>query len=338
MREGILYKQTAGKRAVCNICNRRCSLGDGQTGFCKVRKNVNGKICSTVYGKPYAVNVDPIEKKPLFHFNPGSKVLSIGTAGCSFNCQYCQNWDMSRAEAQEGEGETGNGISPSGIVRMAKEAGAQGISYTYNEPSVFLEYALDIARLAHKAGLFNTFVTNGYMTIEAAMETKGLIDAATIDFKASANRGFARKYISIPSEEPIFETILKLKKNNTFIEITDLIVPEVGDSIDDAKKLIIWIKNNIGNETPLHFLAFHPDYKMLDLPNTSRKTLEEHYLLAKSLGMKHVYVGNANAGHDDTHCANCNALLIKRNVFNVLMNNMIENICPKCGAEANIKV
>ena len=334
MKEGILYKQRAGRKAICNICNRRCNIGEGQIGFCRARKNLNGKIYSTVYGKPSAINLDPIEKKPLFHFSPGSKVLSIGTTGCSFNCQYCQNWDLSRAELQEEE--ISKEIRPNEIVRMAKGAGASGISYTYNEPSIFLEYALDIAKLAHNEGLFNTFVTNGYMTVEAAKETKGLIDAATVDFKASANQGFARKYISIPSEEPVFETILELKKNNIFIEITDLIVPEVGDSIDDAKTLITWIKNNIGNETPLHFLAFHPDYKMLNLPSTSLKTLEEHYLLAKSLGMKHVYVGNADTGHNNTYCANCNALLIKRNIFNVLKNNMIGNTCPKCGTEVNI--
>ena len=336
MREGILYRQTSGGRVICNICNRRCNLGESQTGFCMVRKNINGKIYSTVYGKPSAINLDPIEKKPLFHFNPGSNVLSIGTVGCDFNCQYCQNWDLSRAFTHEEE--TSNEISPDKIVQMAKEEGTSGISYTYNEPSIFLEYVLDIAKLAHKAGLFNTFVTNGYMTVEAAKETRGLIDAATIDFKASANQGFARKYISIPSEKPIFDTILEFKKNNIFIEITDLIVPGVGDDMEDAKRLIVWIRDNIGNETPLHFLAFHPDYKMLNTLATSRKTLEKHYLLAKRLGMKHIYVGNTDVGYNDTYCASCNALLIKRNIFNVLKNNMIKNTCPKCGAEANIAV
>lgn len=334
MKEGILYKKTLNNKIICEVCYRYCNLNENQIGFCKVRKNIKGKIYSLVYNKPSVICLDPIEKKPLFNFHPNSLVLSIGTIGCDFNCQYCQNWGLS----QEKNINNNKDISPEEIVLIAKKRKANGISYTYNEPSVFIEYALDIAKIAKKAGLFNTFVSNGYMTKKVINKMKNYIDAITIDFKANANENFAKKYISIISENVIFDTLLELKKNKIFIEITDLIIPNIGDNLDDAKKLIMWIKENLGDNTPIHFLGFFPDYKMLNIPATEFNILKKHYILAKKLGMKYVYLGNINKlNYENTYCPKCNTLLIERNSFNVIKINITKkHLCPKCNEKINI--
>ncbi|MCL4383590.1 MAG: AmmeMemoRadiSam system radical SAM enzyme [Candidatus Marsarchaeota archaeon] len=334
MKECILYKKLKNNKARCNLCYRYCNLGENQIGFCGVRKNIKGKIYLLVYGKPSVMHLDPIEKKPLFHFHPGSFVFSIGTIGCNFNCQYCQNWDLSREKAIENI----KNISPGKIVSLALQQNAKGISYTYNEPTIFLEYALDIAKIARKKALFNTFVSNGYMTKEVVNKMKGYIDAVTIDFKANGNDNFAKKYISIVSEKPIYDTLLELKKSKIFIEITDLIVPGIGDNLDDAKKLVLWIIENLGDETPIHFLGFHPAYKMLDVPRTEFGILEKHYKLAKELGMKYVYLGNINKpNYENTYCPKCNSILIKRDFFSITKFNLTESKeCPKCKTKINI--
>jgi len=330
---GILYTSIANKRAVCNLCARRCNIPEGSLGFCGVRKNIDGKIYSTAYGEIAAINLDPIEKKPLFHYKPKATMLSLGTNGCNFNCQYCQNWDLShQRDVKTTE------ISPELAVEMAKRYKADGISYTYNEPTIFMEYALDTAELAHKNKLFNTFVTNGYMTPEAIDVAAGKIDAMTVDFKGNANTKFAMRYISIISEQPIFSSLLAMKEKHMFIEITDLIVPKVGDSLDDAKILIKWIYDNLGPNTPIHFLRFYPHYKMQDFPPTPVATLERHYRLAKKIGMKYVYVGNVpNNKYENTYCPNCGNLLIERSGLDIINYNITEDKkCPKCGEKVEI--
>ncbi len=334
-KEGVLYTSLQGKRAVCNLCYRRCNIGEGQIGFCGVRKNIGGKIYLIAYGKLTAVNIDPIEKKPLFHYRPGSSMLSLGTVGCNYNCLYCQNWDISHER-----GISGHDVPPEELVNTAVGNGADGITYTYNEPTIFAEYAIDTAILARKHGIFNTFVTNGYMTPEAANLLSKHIDAMTVDFKGNARTEFARKYISILSEEAIFQTLLELKKRHVFIEITDLVVPRVGDAPEDAEKLVKWIYDNLGPDVPLHFLRFHPDYKMMDFPETLLKTLEKHYEIAKRIGMRYVYLGNV-PGHkyENTYCPECGTLLVKRFVFTIIDYNVTEDgRCPKCGAKINIVI
>ena len=334
-KEGVLYNTLPSGRAVCNLCARRCNIPEGGIGFCGVRKNIGGKVYSTIYGKIAALNIDPIEKKPLFHFKPGASMLSIGTVGCNFNCLYCQNWDISHTREHFGEE-----IMPDKLVELGLKYKVDGITYTYNEPTIFMEYAIDVAKEARRHKLFNTFVTNGYMTPEAAELASNYIDAMTVDFKGDANTKFARKYITIFSDDPIFETLKVLKEKKVFVEITDLVVPKVGDSLDDAKKLIEWIRDNLGDETPIHFLRFHPDYKMMDIPATPVETLERHYKLAKELGMKYVYLGNV-PGHkyENTYCPKCGTLLIKRFIFDVLEYNITNDLkCPKCGAKINIAV
>lgn len=334
-KEGVLYQSLPNGRAICNLCYRRCNIPENGIGYCGVRKNIGGKIYSTIYGNIAALNIDPIEKKPLFHYKPGARMLSLGTVGCNFNCQYCQNWDISHTHEH-----IGNEIPKEKIIDTALKYGVDGITYTYNEPTVFMEYAIDVAKEARKHKLFNTFVTNGYLTPEAAELASKYINAMTVDFKGDANEAFARKYITIISENRIFDTLKVLKENKVFIEITDLVVPKIGDSLDDAKKLVEWIRDNLGKDTPIHFLRFHPDFKMMDIQQTPIETLEAHYKIAKEAGMDYVYVGNM-PGHEyeNTYCPKCHTLLIKRFIFDILEYNITDDLrCPKCGAKINIAV
>ena len=317
---------------MCLACARRCVLREGQVGFCGVRKNVDGKLYLLVYGKAYAVHIDPIEKKPLYHFYPGSAVLSIGTTGCNWACAYCCNYLMSQRRKVEGYD-----ISPEQMVSLALEHQVDGISYTYNEPTIFTEYAHDIGVLAKKHGLFNTYVTNGFMTEETVELVAGFLDAATVDIKGNANPKFLRKYAAVPSPDPIFDTLLRLKEKKVFVEITDLIVPEIGASLEDAEKLIRWIHDNLGPDIPIHFLRFYPNYKLTHVPPTPVKLLEKHYVLAKSIGMKYVYTGNV-PGHkyENTYCPACGRLLIQRYGFEVTEWNLRNGRCKYCGEKINI--
>ncbi len=332
LREAILYKRLEDKTVMCTACARRCILKGGQIGFCGVRKNIDGKLYLLVYGKAYAVHIDPIEKKPLYHFYPGASVLSIGTTGCNWACAYCCNYHMSQRRRVEGYD-----IEPSKMVEIALEYKADGVSYTYNEPTIFTEYAHDIGKIARRHNLFNTYVTNGYMTEETVELLAEFLDATTVDIKGNADPKFLRKYVQVPSPEPIFETLLRLKDRKVFIEITDLVVTEVGSDLDHARRLIKWIHENLGPETPLHFLRFYPNYKMSHLAPTPIKILEKHYRLAKEIGMKYVYLGNV-PGHDteNTYCPECGKLLIRRYGFSISEWNLEKGRCKYCGAKINI--
>lgn len=331
LKEAVLYKKLDA-RVMCVACARRCKLKEGQIGLCGVRKNIAGKLYLLVYGKAYAVNVDPIEKKPLYHFHPGSWVLSFGTTGCNWLCAYCCNYHMSQRRRIEGVD-----IPPENMVSLAIRYNSDGIAYTYNEPTIFMEYAHDIGVLAKKRNLFNVFVTNGFMTEESVNYLAEFLDAATVDVKGDANPRFLGRYAGVPDTQPIFDTILMLRDKGIHIEITDLIVPEIGDNLEDAKKLIRWIYDNLGPEVPIHFIRFFPQYRLSHLPPTPIKTLEKHYRLAKELGMKYVYLGNA-PGHayDNTYCPECGKLLIRRYGFRILEWNLEKGRCKFCGAKINV--
>lgn len=333
MREALLYKKLNGSVVECTACPRRCKLKDGQFGFCGIRWNFYGRLWLTVYGKLIAIAVDPIEKKPLMHYNPGSMVLSIATTGCNWMCMYCQNFDISQRRRVEGWE-----LNPEDIVKLAHELGAHGITYTYNEPTIFIEFARDTGILAHKHGLFNTFVTNGYMTDESIDLASKFLDAATVDFKGNANPDFLKKFSGVPNPEEVFHTISELKRKGVFIEITDLVVPKIGDDLNYARKLVKWIVENLGPETPVHFLRFHPDYKLTYLPWTPVETLEKHVKIAKEEGLHYVYIGNV-PGHpyENTYCPNCGRLVIKRYGFDIIewyLDN--QNRCKYCGFKINI--
>jgi len=329
------WRPVGNNKVICDLCYKRCPIADGGFGACGVRYNKGGKLYTLVYGLLTAANIDPIEKKPLMHFMPGSKVFSISTAGCNFMCRFCQNWTISQSRRDEIFGEF---FTPEEVVKEAKKYGADGISYTYNEPTVFYEFMLDTAKIAKSQGLFNTMVTNGYMTIEPLKELGPYMDAATVDFKGGGNKEFYRKFMGVPDPEPIFDSLQEMKRQNIFIEITNLVVPKYGDKVEDIRKLASWVVNYLGPETPFHLLRFYPNFMMLDLPPTPVQTLEKLAKVAKEEGLHYVYIGNV-PGHpyENTYCPYCGELLVRRYGFQIVEWRLTkDNRCPKCGHKINI--
>ncbi|MGC8567911.1 MAG: AmmeMemoRadiSam system radical SAM enzyme [Candidatus Micrarchaeia archaeon] len=327
-KDAILWKPLPYNKVECTACNRRCKIPEGGRGFCYIRKNKNGKLVLENYGKLAALQLDPIEKKPFNHYMPGSYVLGIGTVSCNFSCLFCQNHDLSKQHETEGRD-----FMPEEIVDLAIKNGADGIAYTYNEPTIFIEYALDTAEVAHEKGLFNVFVSNGYMTLEAVEKMKGKIDAVVVDFKGNAEEKFSNKYEAIPSQKPIMESLVAMRKAGIHIEITDLVVPKVGDSLEAAKSLMEWISTNLGNETPVQFTRFYPDYKMADFPITPFEELKAHYDIAKSAGLDYVYIGNVPGNpFENTYCPKCGNVVIGREGFNITKWKISqEGNCKYCG-------
>ena len=326
--KAALYEPVEGDMVRCTACRRYCKLRPGQTGFCGVRKNIGGTLDLLVHSIPMAMNIDPIEKKPILHAFPGSRVLSFGTSGCNFACKFCQNYDMSQRREV-----VGRKTSPEEIVDLAIRTGCQGIAYTYNEPTIFIEFAEDVGKLAHEEGLFNIFVTNGYETPEAVQSMKRFLDFATVDFKGNASVEFYRKYISIPNPEAIFDTLSILKGTDIHVEVTDLVIPEIGDNLSEACSMISRLMDIYGPQLPLSFLRFHPDYLLRDLPVTPVETLKEHHMLATNMGMKYVYIGNVpGLKEQNTYCPNCGELLVVRDYMQTMSVNLLpDSTCLKCG-------
>ncbi len=332
MREAVLYSNLK-KGIRCDLCARRCVVHNGEIGYCRVRIAKNDKLYSTVYGLIDGMAADPIEKKPLFHFAPGSSAFSISTSSCNFRCQFCLNYHSAHRETPIGQN-----MSPEEIVSLASKYDCSGITYTYTEPTVFFELAYDTAKIAHEKGMFNTFVTNGYMTPEAIDYIAPYLDAASVNFKGSANKKFYEELMSVPKVEPIFTSMLAMKEKNIFIEITNLIIPEVGDSVEDTRILSEWVVENLGERTPFHLTAFSPTYRMTHLPRTSASTLEKHIDIAKKAGLVFVYSGNV-AGHDfeNTYCPQCGFKAVERYSVYLGRNNLDKDgNCPKCKTDLNI--
>ncbi|MEM2118579.1 MAG: AmmeMemoRadiSam system radical SAM enzyme [Candidatus Bathyarchaeia archaeon] len=334
MHEAMLYEKADKGKVQCNLCGRRCKIADKGTGFCLVRKNEGGTLYSLVYAKVISACVDPIGKKPLSHFNPGALVMSVATVGCNFRCQFCDNWMISQEKEI-----AGRHFPPEEVVKAARDNACVGISYTYTEPTIFFEYAYDTARLARQVGFFNTFVTNGYMTPEAVKTIAPYLDAATVDFKGAGDPAFYKTYSSVPSVEPIFEALKEMRRNNIHIEVTNLVIPKIGDSMEKLAQLATWIREAIGKDTPFHLLRFHPDYQLTTTPATTIETLEKAYMVAKESGLNYVYLGNV-PGHacENTFCPNCNELLIKRYSFEITKWSLTKDMrCPVCGQQIPIK-
>lgn len=333
-KEAILYEKLADDKVRCTACARYCEIKKDQIGLCGIRGNKGGKLELFVYGKVIAGHVDPIEKKPVIHYYPGSKIFSIATTGCNWLCRYCQNSDISQRRKVEGVD-----MTPDEVADTAIQYGTQGIAYTYNEPSIFIEFARDCGIAARKKGLMNIFVSNGYDTPETVKMMGEFLDAITIDFKGSAEPEFTRKFIAVPNPQPIFDTLLEIRdKTKIHVEITDLIVPKVGDNLEYARKLSKFIYDEFGPEMPIHFLRFHPDYKMMDYESTPVKTLEKHYEIARGEGLKYVYLGNV-PGHpwENTYCSECNQIVVKRFGFDIQGWNMDKNNkCKFCGNQIPI--
>ncbi|MEM7821726.1 MAG: AmmeMemoRadiSam system radical SAM enzyme [Candidatus Aenigmatarchaeota archaeon] len=312
----------------CELCARRCFITEGKRGFCMARKNIGNKLFSLNYGKVVAINTDPIEKKPLYHFYPGSFALSYACAGCNWACEYCCNFDISHVESPE---TLGTRFEPEQIVEMAEKEDVKIISHTYTEPTVFFEFAYEVAKLAHKKGIKNTFVTNGYMTENPLKKISKFLDAATVDFKASGDEGFLKNHAKVPSIKPVFDTLRLMKKLGIHIEITNLIIPKIGESIGRFREFVNWVLNNLGPETPVHIIRFFPSYKMTNLGSTPLSALENFVKEARKIGLTYVYIGNVPGhGWENTYCPNCGNLLIERFGFEV-KSKLTGEKCPKCG-------
>jgi len=333
-KEAMLYEQLPENKVLCNLCGRRCTIPEGAIGFCLVRKNEEGRLYSLVYAKACSACVDPITKKPLSHFHPGSLVMSIATVGCNFRCRFCDNWAISQEKEIKGYD-----FPPEQVVKATKDNGCQGISYTYTEPTIFFEYAYDTAALAHEQGFFNTFVTNGYMTPEAVQTIAPFLDAATVDFKGGADPEFYKKFSAVSSVEPIYESLKEMRKNDIHVEITNLVVPKIGDSMEMIRELATWIRDNLGKDVPFHLLRFHPDYRLTELPSTPVKTLEQACDVSREAGLHYVYIGNV-PGHryENTYCPNCRELLVKRFSFEIVQWSLTKDMrCPACGQSIAIR-
>jgi len=321
MKQALFWKLLKNKSVRCILCPWKCAISEGKRGFCGVRENIDGKLYSLVYGKMVSYNIDPVEKKPFFHFAPGSQCLSIATVGCNLKCAFCQNWEISHPKEIFGED-----YSPEDIVEFAKRAGIPGIAYTYTEPTVFYEYALDTMKLAKKAGLYNVWVSNGYTNPDPIRKAAKYLDAVNVDLKGSMK--FYQKLCSIPNEEPVYTALRTYKKAGVWIEITNLIIPGHNDRPVQIKKLVGWIKENLGINTPIHFTRFFPYYKMRHTSPTPVETLEKAHQIATGLGMRWVYIGNV-PGHkyESTYCPKCGKLLVRRVGFEL---GSFTDTC-KCG-------
>lgn len=322
MKEAMLYQTLPTGNAKCALCARRCNIAPGKRGYCGVRENRNGILYSLVYGKTCAWAVDPIEKKPFYHFFPGTQSFSFSTVGCNFKCPWCQNWEISQPQQIFGED-----LSPKEIVQMTKEAEAQGIAYTYTEPTVFMEYAKDTAEFGRKEGLYNVFVSNGYMTDEAIEEASKFLDAIRIDLKAF-NPETYKKHIAADIEV-VKHNIAEFNKR-MHVEVINLVIPNLNDGKDELRALAEWVKD-VDPDIPLHFTAYYPSHKFTE-PPTSAAALELAYKTAKDVGVRYVYTGNI-PGHpgENTFCPNCDIMLIKRFGFTVIENKVADGKCPACG-------
>jgi pyruvate formate lyase activating enzyme len=315
-------------RLRCTLCPRDCLLAEGQAGFCFIRQNVGGRMVSLGYGRSTGFASDPIEKKPLNHFHPGTRILSFGTVGCNLGCRFCQNWDISRARA--GERAMGE-YAPGDVVDLAVREGCPSIAFTYNEPIIFAEWAIDVAREAHARGLATVFVTNGYVTREARAEVFQHVDAANVDLKGFTEAFYGK--VTLSHLAPVLETLEWLaRETSVWVEVTNLVIPGLNDDPAEARALSEWVRDHMGPDTPLHFTAFHPDYKMLDRPPTPAATLTRARAIAREAGLHHVYTGNVHDPEGQTtFCPGCGEAVIVRDWFAVRAYRLDGNRCRACG-------
>ena len=316
-------------RVLCELCPRACKLNEGQRGLCFVRARQNDEIVLTTYGRSSGFCVDPIEKKPLNHFLPGTPVFSFGTAGCNLTCKFCQNWDISKSRKMD---TLADAAGPEEIANAATRLGCRSVAFTYNDPVIFLEYARDVAAACKEQDICTVAVTAGYVNPEPRRELFSFTDAANIDLKAFDD-GFYRR-IAGGQLEPVLDALRYLKhETDVWFEITNLVIPEHNDADDDIRRMADWIVEELGSEVPLHLSGFHPSYKMRDVPPTPRATLRRARDIAKRAGVHHVYTGNVHDREGDTtYCAACGTVLISRDWYEVLAWNLEDGACPDCGA------
>jgi pyruvate formate lyase activating enzyme len=312
-----------GNRIVCLLCRHYCKIKDGQVGVCGVNKNEAGKLTNLVYAHPSALNIDPIEKKPIYHMLPGTSSLSLGTVGCNFKCPFCQNWQISQSKEIREEVY----ISPEKVVELALLNGAKSISYTYNEPTIFYPYAKDIGVLAKERGIKNIFVTNGFETPEVVEDMKSWLDGANVDLKSWSESYYKR--VLRGELEAVKDTLRLMVDAGIWVEVTTLLIEGENDSEKDLTQMAEFIANDLGRDVPWHLSAFHPDFKMMDHRWTRLEILKRARDIAKEAGLYYVYMGNVPVS-ESTYCPECSKLLIERRCFEVVVNNLVDGHCPNC--------
>lgn len=331
-KEAILYDKV-GKALNCKICERRCVISPGNNGFCQMRENEDDKLYTLNYAAVSSAAVDPIEKKPLYHFLPGSLVFSLGSVGCNFRCKHCQNWRIAQTDL---ENTPTRDMLPEYAIRLAKEYECQSISWTYNEPTMWFEYTLDSAKIAKKEDIKTVYVTNGYMTEESFEEIRPYLDAANIDLKGMSDRFYGD--MCEARLQPVLDNIIRMYDAHIHIEVTNLMIPGYNDSDEYIWTLVKFMADEVGVEVPLHFTRFYPQYKMQQIPPTEIKVLEKAYRMAKEAGMKYVYIGNASTAEgSNTYCPECGETIVKRDGLSVLSDEIKKTRkCPKCRADLDI--
>ena len=330
MKEAYLYEKLKNRNVRCLNCSHYCHLTPDQKGICGVRQNIDGKLYSLNYGQVVALNIDPIEKKPLFHFLPGSLSLSLAAVGCNFKCLACQNWEISQAEELTAKVNWGEDIAPEEIVKIALKNNIPSISYTYTEPTVFLEYALDTMKLAKEKGLKNIWVSNGYMSPEALELISPYLDATNIDLKGF-NLAFYRKNCSA-TLEPVLNNLIAIKKKKIWLEITTLVIPGLNDDEESLKGIAQFIAQKLGRNTPWHISQFSGtiSWKLQYIEDTPVETLEKAYQLGRQAGLHYVYIGNVSGEeHENTYCPKCGTLVIGRQGYYITRKD-VDGHCPNC--------
>ena len=329
IREATLYRKLENSLAACDLCAHRCRIRPGAFGVCQVRENRDGTLVTHAYGEVIAAHVDPIEKKPFYHFLPGTRSFSIATAGCNFRCGFCQNWQISQISKAASPAGRGQPAEPAELVRAAQESGCRSISYTYTEPTIFFEYARDTAVLARAAGLANTFVTNGFMTAEALEAARPWLDAANVDLKSFREETY--KKTCGGRLEPVLETIRGMRKAGIWVEVTTLVVPGLNEGEDELRGIAAFLAS-VDVDIPWHISRFHPDYKYTDASPTPQAALDRAVRLGKESGLRYVYVGNIDDPNTATLCPGCRREVIGRRGFTVTFDRTRDGGCPDCGA------
>ena len=322
------YKKLSLKRVECQLCPKKCRVDDTERGFCGVRENRGGDYRTLVYGRPCSLNMDPIEKKPLFHVTPGALTFSLATAGCNMDCKACQNWQISQSRPEQVRS---HNLPPQRLVATARRNGSSIISYTYTEPVVFLEYVIDSARAARKLGLRNCMITGGNIETAPLVEACKVLDAVKVDLKSFSDRTYVK--MCKGKLKPILRTLETVRKQGRWLEIVYLVIPTVNDSAAEVKKMCRWVKRTLGAGVPVHFTRFHPDYQLKHLPPTPYSTLKRCWEQATAEGLLFPYVGNIRGrGGEDTRCPGCKKTVIRRRGFSVKENRLKAGKCPDCGA------
>ena len=327
LHEARWWESEPGNRVHCFLCPRHCRIHDGQSGFCFIRVNRGGKLFSLGYGSPAALQVDPIEKKPLNHFLPGTRVFSMGTAGCNMGCFFCQNWDISKSRHDQVYSQS---VSAEEVPLLARKNNCSSVAFTYNEPTIWGEYVVDICKAAKSCGLKTVMVTNGYITREAFHDIYDHVDAANVDLKAFTENFYGKT--TLTHLQPVLDTLLWLKnETNVWFEITNLMIPTLNDDVEETRRLADWIQENLGADVPLHFTAFHPDFKLQDKPRTPPETLHRARAIALEAGLHYVYEGNIYSDGANTNCPKCRTKLIQRS-WHTVEENLLRRggACPQC--------